>query len=414
MTTYPIDQEFGDTTYHFTHNYTDSSGNSHSDDGTHFESSYVSYYRHRGGGNSPDWPRSKSTNGFVHSWLKAHKEPIHINFSNSDPHQGSYIGDNTHPTALPTYGTEGSLWTPRSVYVAINREKIVNKLLSNLSQNKVNIAQFIAEREQTANLVASTARRIAQAVTNLRRGNLVGVSNALFGSTGRGIRRAAGGIPEQWLALQYGWKPLLQDVYGSCEELAALTTGVQPEIITVNASARTEIPNFEYVSGGDGGWLPPVKWKSSSGSVSGKGSIVSTVTADFVSGASRTGLINPLTLGWELLPYSFVVDWFLPVGDFLQRCNASDGLTFLRGWIAQKWSMQWRATIDGSPITSSGWSGSVSGANHTAEFFDYEREALSWFPRPGWPSFKDPFSPTHVANALSLLATAFGRGPRVR
>lgn len=406
MTTYPVDEEHDDRTYHFTHTWT-SSGVPHSEGGTHTDS-YLRYYRHRGGGNSPSWPRVKTTNGYVHSWLKLHKEPVSINFSNTNPELGAYFGDNRHPCAVPTSGTEGVLWPSRSLFVQMNRDKIVNKLLSNMSQNKVNVAQFIAERRQTASLVASTALRLYQAINNLKRGNLVGVSHSLLGSGPKSrVQRAVGGIPEQWLALQYGWKPLLQDVYGSCEELANLAAGVQPDVIEVSASASTTIDDCSFVTGGDGGWIPPVEWKSSGGSVHGHGSIVSTVSVDFINGASRTGIINPVTLAWELLPWSFVVDWFLPVGNFLERCNASDGLTFSRGYIAQKWSMNWRASLHGSPHTSDGWSGTATGANHTASFFDYEREALSWFPRPAWPSFKDPFSLTHVANALSLLATAF-------
>jgi hypothetical protein len=38
---------------------------------------------------------------------------------------------------------------------------------------------------------------------------------------------------------------------------------------------------------------------------------------------------------------------------------------------------------------------------------------VSW-PAVHPPQFKDPFSPTHVANALSLLASAFSGGRSVR
>jgi hypothetical protein len=29
------------------------------------------------------------------------------------------------------------------------------------------------------------------------------------------------------------------------------------------------------------------------------------------------GLINPAVVAWELVPFSFLVDWFIPVGKFL-------------------------------------------------------------------------------------------------
>jgi hypothetical protein len=31
------------------------------------------------------------------------------------------------------------------------------------------------------------------------------------------------------------------------------------------------------------------------------------------------GLLDPLTVVWEIIPYSFVVDWFLPIGSYLEN-----------------------------------------------------------------------------------------------
>ena len=41
--------------------------------------------------------------------------------------------------------------------------------------------------------------------------------------------------------------------------------------------------------------------------------------------ANRLGLVNPLSVAWELVPFSFVVDWFSGVG------NVLDGYTDLLG-----------------------------------------------------------------------------------
>jgi hypothetical protein len=37
--------------------------------------------------------------------------------------------------------------------------------------------------------------------------------------------------------------------------------------------------------------------------------------------ASQLGLDNPALLAWELLPYSFILDWYIPVSGFLQNAN---------------------------------------------------------------------------------------------
>lgn len=37
---------------------------------------------------------------------------------------------------------------------------------------------------------------------------------------------------------------------------------------------------------------------------------------------ARFGLVNPLEVAWELLPFSFVADWFLPIGGYLNAMDA--------------------------------------------------------------------------------------------
>jgi hypothetical protein len=47
------------------------------------------------------------------------------------------------------------------------------------------------------------------------------------------------------------------------------------------------------------------------------------------------GLINIAENAWELIPFSFVVDWFVGVGDFLHNITALAGLTFENGSITR-------------------------------------------------------------------------------
>jgi len=42
---------------------------------------------------------------------------------------------------------------------------------------------------------------------------------------------------------------------------------------------------------------------------------------------SQLGLVNPASLAWELVPFSFVVDWFANVGDFLASFTDTVGCT---------------------------------------------------------------------------------------
>jgi hypothetical protein len=45
---------------------------------------------------------------------------------------------------------------------------------------------------------------------------------------------------------------------------------------------------------------------------------------------TQFGISNPLLLAWELIPYSFVIDWMFPVGNFLSSLDALNGTSDLR------------------------------------------------------------------------------------
>jgi len=52
----------------------------------------------------------------------------------------------------------------------------------------------------------------------------------------------------------------------------------------------------------------------------------------FLAYMDSIGLVNPAAILWELVPYSFVVDWIVPIGQFLENISAGVGLRFLSGY----------------------------------------------------------------------------------
>lgn len=60
------------------------------------------------------------------------------------------------------------------------------------------------------------------------------------------------------------------------------------------------------------------------GGVSSK--IVGTVADPSVRTLNALGLANPLLTAWELTPFSFVVDWFMPISDILAYLSSNLGL----------------------------------------------------------------------------------------
>ena len=104
----------------------------------------------------------------------------------------------------------------------------------------------------------------------------------------------------------------------------------------------------------------------------------------------------------------FVVDWFVPVGDFINSLGATGGLRFKDYSLTS--TIEWDGTITATHRYSErdDWANAGSG-NSTYHWKHKKRQTND---RPSWlyPGPKGPMdqSLTRVSYALSLIASIFG------
>lgn len=111
--------------------------------------------------------------------------------------------------------------------------------------------------------------------------------------------------------------------------------------------------------------------------------------------ANQLGLINPATVAWEVVPFSFLVDWFLPVSRFLESQTDTLGLSItrivkselVRGQFTQYLSSPERAY------------------SHVSNGYQFRRSILGTLPVPGLLDRRGTAiqSATRAATAISLL-----------
>jgi hypothetical protein len=373
---------------------------------------FRSEYQDKIGDNTPDWPRNIQTNDYLRSKFVWHQQPYSVSgsLSNGDSVGGQW-GISVIGNVYPWDGNP--FWSTNDMRDEVS-DKLYYKLISQIQSNRVNLGEIFFTRKQTADLIVSTANRLEGAVRALRRGNLSGAVRQLTGNLRYRSRlnRAIGGIPEQWLALKYGWQPLLQDVYNSVQTVAQAWSN-NGSAFTCSAKAHSSRSGRSIKYGPSSGF-PSVTFYETSCSVQGNASITYGVDSTFTKSLSQMGVTNPLSVAWELLPWSFVVDWFLPIGNYLDALDYARGLVFKHGWLSIKSSQSATSRVTDNHVHRSYPSGITqddnwSGGDGQGEAMVFTRSALGSFPSPPLPRLKDPFSSTHVANALSLLATAFGR-----
>lgn len=294
------------------------------------------------------------------------------------------------------------------------RDKARARLAKNFNDLKFNAAQAFAERRQTAGLISSTASRIAAAALALRRGRLGDLEVALsIDKISKAASKRIMNTPKNkrvashWLELQYGWKPLLQDVSGAAELLAKHV---------INDHSHTSATGSFQVNRTRTQLAPPnALYGPNTTSVSQRTKFRVDFALDSAarSALAQTGISNPALLAWELLPYSFVVDWFIPVGNYLQSLDDFSGFSFVGGYestltitdVVQSYTGGTKLAWNGALYEYTTTSGSAA-----TKTISYNRTKLTSFPLARPPEFKNPLGGNplqRMATAMSLLRVLF-------
>jgi hypothetical protein len=316
---------------------------------------------------------------------------------------------------------------PTATFNASARVKAISQLISRVGSSG-GLAIDLGEYRQSVNMIATNCIRIAGAAKALKNGN-VGLCLSKLGWTPRGKRGPQSPketdpykrLANHWLEYVYGWKPLIQDIHDSIEALETFLER-NPWILTVEATGRAQdkanlrVPITVGSPGqpaGPSGAITPLHCGSESHFTISK--------CRFKIGYRRDahvkkliqdlGLNNPADLVWELLPWSFVIDWFLPVGPWLESLTAYDGLIFHHGVESHRTTEASVQAIGAGYIAgdSFGYSNVVQFGERSSTRFSYARLPLNGFPASSFPELKSPISTAHAANALALLVSVFKR-----
>jgi len=297
-------------------------------------------------------------------------------------------------------------------YVALKRH------YAKLHNQKIDLATETAQAMQTVNMIVDISKRVAKAFLSLKKLNLVGAFQALFPTSRKELAN-------DYLVFQYGIKPLLGDIQGAAEHLADYVLKARP--VKSNGHAQKtyqfDVPSvLETTPEHFGYW----RYGSKTVHIRVKYGSLFKVSSDLERQAAQLGITNPANVIWELVPFSFVADWFLPIGDFLSSLTSLDGLVLkesyktvfieiVENYFEQNGSIESATnqsllnsfpayTLTGSPkIQSNGflfWRGGMNGSYSRTVFCKREVIPLPDVPKP---RFKSPISKVHLLEALALF-----------
>lgn len=214
---------------------------------------------------------------------------------------------------------------------------LLGKLADKYREHGFNAGTFGGELGEAVDMIFDRGRQILAAGKAVKRGRLDRAAKILTAGaksggsinarTARGLarnqRRIRAGkrtynrlkdsnldkqrFDEAWLELQWGWKPLLSDVYELSKLIESLTRPRKKRIVVRKRKKGTCTP------GGP-------NYAVEGAAITRKQIIAYVNEVDFPI-LDQIGLDDPLGVAWELTPFSCIVDYFLPIGNYLKARN---------------------------------------------------------------------------------------------
>lgn len=206
--------------------------------------------------------------------------------------------------------------------------EIYAKLDSKWKNSDLNLAMYLSpEGRESVSQVAESIGRIANAARDLKRGNLTGFFRNLREMPRSSRRRVLkrynqGDLSGAFLSAHLGWEPLIKDAYSASEGFDPPA----PKAARIKAS-KGYSGNFYRLNR----TAYPVQFK---GMAKGVTTILATVDRP-PTNAERFGMANPFSVAWELVPLSFVADYFLPIGSVITALGFVGMQGARRGWIKE-------------------------------------------------------------------------------
>jgi hypothetical protein len=296
-------------------------------------------------------------------------------------------------TVLPNY----SMATAKSAVGWSSNDdlRLLNKLAESIRGHSFDLGVNIAEAKKSYGTVVSNLRSVGQALWHLKHGRISQATRVLTsGRESRGIlanRLNSKTLSGRWLETQYAFLPLLSQSYEAAKALEAVTkyrelkfrVSSGPKAVKVNVTASptvyTGLCRLTYRKG------------------------ISAELYEDLSLNRSLGLANPAEIAWEMVPYSFVVDWFLPVGSYISAWGVIPSLSG-RFMTAESYSIKRGSIGPGTNPLSTSWK-NYAASNRREDRFGFLRTPSSSLvvPRPTFNALPKALSARRITSAVALI-----------
>jgi len=289
------------------------------------------------------------------------------------------------------------------------RTKALSKFYEKIRSSEISLNTSVGEARESLQMMASIARSASRAVSELRKLAIDAVVNPARGKrllkklTKNSLRDPHLTVGGLWLGWSVGLKPLIND----CENirnhaLKGLGNGAE---FRVKARASHERESRAALSGGSEKYVVDERVEF--------GALIR-ISDTHMFENWRAGLTARPTLAWELTTLSFVVDYFIGIGQWLELYEASlrnNGFELVGGSGYCTTVKKERRTQEVSRSNIPTGTARTMDAQYamSEDKTVKDRSLLQYLPMPGAPIVKIPRAAEPLLNCAALLSGLIGR-----
>lgn len=213
---------------------------------------------------------------------------------------------------------------------AIAAKKI--RMLKQIGDQKWSIGETLIESREAVDMIAKSARTLQRALMAASRKDWRRVAQAL-GVRPTKLGKHADSVANGWLAYHFGWAPVVSDMANAMIYLSGIDSDAGK--LTVSAASSHEQRTYaSYAAKKLGLGSTQIRLDVSGRqevALSWKARVTYSIRISSLRELQRYGLIG-LSTPWAVMPASYILDWIIPVGDYLAAVDATAGLQFDSGF----------------------------------------------------------------------------------
>lgn len=236
------------------------------------------------------------------------------------------IRKGTRPSSVYTGGVAGMLDPP-----SIDTESLIAQALTkahaNVSLTGAQGLVMAAEGRKTIESLASIFKRLIKIIRKIKRLDARGLAGELSPKE----------LADRYMEIRYALRPLVYDatdvvaVLNKSEAAAPRPRQTFRAYASETAFDDETVPYVDDWGSGIDYWARHgTLVKTASRSVEVRAGVLAEIYG--TSGLATWGVFEPFEAAWELIPFSFIVDWFFNIGDTIGSLTPNYGLNELASW----------------------------------------------------------------------------------